>query len=267
MEHRFRRSRKFVPLLVGRTSVTSGVVHGLRAQRGDGLQPLGRPRHRRRQSPHRRARDPRGSSLAARRTVVRGHKRRAVRRHGREHQHPDSPAFARGAGGHHVVQLLQTLHLAGPSGAGPLARHRARRSLHSRHRTFRARAVRARAVSHDVVRRVRHHIRASGPRVRPRPRPALDPRAFPRRDGPRHQHRPARGERRRPRMVRVAAAAQRLDHGRRRPLRLDPHRGTYTRHAAPPNRHRHSVRHPERIGEPHWSSSACSRHSVRRSCG
>lgn len=64
---------------------------------------------------------------------LRGGQCPAVHRRRFDDQPADGPAVTRGAVHHSVLQLLQTLYRAGPSGAGAFARHRARRGLYRRH--------------------------------------------------------------------------------------------------------------------------------------
>ena len=114
-------------------------LHGLRPQYGHGLQPLGRPSHRRRKSPHRGPRNPRRRDSAPACPSLRGGQCPAVHRRRFDDQPADGPAVTRGAVHHSVLQLLQTLYRAGPSGAGAFARHRARRGLYRRHGAYRPR--------------------------------------------------------------------------------------------------------------------------------
>ena len=224
-------------------------MHGLRPQRGHGLQPLGRPPHRRRESPHGRPRDPRRACLGTRRTVVRHHQRRAVHRRGRIDKQPDGGTLTRGAHRDHVVQLLQALHLTVAPRTRTLARHSPRRRIHRRHGPLRSGAVRAGAAGTDVVRRLRHNICASGPRLRPRARPALDTGTLLRQHGPQHKHRPARGEHRGPRVVRGDAAREHLDVGRHRDIHRPARRRAHTRNTRTPEEHRHSLRYAQRSGQ------------------
>ncbi len=85
-------------------------VHGAGPQRRHGIQPLGRPRYRRPQSPHGRSRDSRRQDHPAGGASVRRRQRRTLRGRGRLDQSPGPVAFARGARRAARLQPHQTFH-------------------------------------------------------------------------------------------------------------------------------------------------------------
>ena len=164
---------------LGGAALAGVALHGLRPQRRDGLQPLGRPPHRSGQSPHGRPRNSgpeRSSARAALRFVI-----------------VNALLFVVTAS---TINLLTGLlspvalfviliysyckrftalaHLVLGSGPGYCSGG----GVHRRHGAFRMAALYPGAAGDDLVRRLRHHLCVAGRRFRPQERPPLHPGPF-----------------------------------------------------------------------------------------
>ena len=102
----------------------------------------------------------------------------------------------------------------------------------------------------DNVRRIRHHLRPPGRRVRPRARPPLHTGPLLGAHGPLHQHRPPRGQRGGALRLRLLLPGQPLAVDRMRALRRHTGGRARTGYTLQTAAYRNRLRNAQRTGEP-----------------